>query len=185
MLEDINGEIRQLGFGRHKLSLASTSTGGLSEILRSNRLQRLCAGGITDGAMAGKRSYILRALLILGCAGALAIPAAAASAAPAKARSCGRGEVQEYPYFAVRAHGTSCAVAQHLIRRFLCTNARGHCAAGSHWHTDGSIYVGHWASPAGWHCQARIPPALYEDGKPFGSELCRRGSASVSSKSYG
>ena len=32
VLEDINGEIRELGFGRHKLSLTSTSPGGLSEI---------------------------------------------------------------------------------------------------------------------------------------------------------
>lgn len=123
-------------------------------------------------------------------AAALAIPAAAAAGAratatSAKVRSCGRGEVQEYPYFDVRAHGTSCAVAQHLIRTFLCTNAHGHCAAGSHWHIEAGILTGHWTSPAGWRCQARIPPALYQDGKPFGSELCRRGRAWVSSKSYG
>lgn len=140
--------------------------------------------------MAGTRSHILRPVLLLGCVVGLALPASSASAAPARAassnvRSCGRGEVQEYPYFAVRAHGTTCAVAQHLIRRFLCTDARGHCAAGSHWHMDGSLYVGHWRSPAGWRCQAHIPPALYVDGKPFGSELCRRGSAWVSSESYG
>jgi hypothetical protein len=140
--------------------------------------------------MAGTRSQILRALTVVGCAVALAIPVACAVAAPAlgaaqaNVRSCGRGEVQEYPYFDVRAHGTTCVVAQHLIRRFLCTDARGHCAAGSQWQT-GRTLIGHWTSPGGWRCQARIPPALYVDGRPFGSELCRRGSAWVSSKSYG
>ncbi len=142
--------------------------------------------------MTPARSRIPRTPPLLGCLVALAIAASAATAADARVtataagvRSCGRGEVQEYPYFNVRARGTSCVVAQHLIRRFLCTNARGHCAARSHWRIEGGILIGHWTSPAGWRCQARIPPALYVDGKPFGSELCRRGSASVSSQSYG
>jgi hypothetical protein len=139
--------------------------------------------------MAQSRSRILGLLLGLGCLVALTIAVTATSAnakaAAATARSCGRGQVQEYPYFNVRAHGTSCAVAQHLIRRFLCTNARGHCAPHSHWHMQAGTLIGRWTSPAGWRCQARIPPALYVDGKPFGSELCRRGSASVSSQSYG
>jgi hypothetical protein len=143
--------------------------------------------------MTPTRSPIRRALPLLGCVVALAIPVNTASVASAKVtastaggvRSCGRGQVQEYPYFDVRSHGTSCAVAQHLIRRFLCTNARGHCAPHSHWHIRGGVLTGHWSSPAGWRCQARIPPALYVDGKPFGSELCRRGSARVSSQSYG
>jgi hypothetical protein len=134
--------------------------------------------------MPGTRSRILLALLLLVCAVVLAIPATAAHAT-ATARACGRGEVQEYPYFDVRAHGTTCAVARHLIRRFLCTNARGHCATDSHWHNQGSMYIGHWTSPTGWRCQARIPPALSVDGRPFGSELCQRGGAWVSSKSYG
>jgi hypothetical protein len=135
------------------------------------------------------RSRIARTLPLLGCLVALAIAAAAANArvtaTAAGVRSCGRGEVQEYPYFHVRARGTSCAVAQHLIRRFLCTNARGHCVPQSHWRIQGGILIGLWTSPAGWRCQARIPPALYVDGKPFGRELCRRGSAWISSQSDG
>ncbi len=134
--------------------------------------------------------HLRRAPSLLACAVALALGASAAIAAPAstaslKVRSCGRGAVQEYPYFDARAHGTACAVAQHLIRRFLCTDGHGHCAAGSHWHIRNSILIGRWTSPGGWRCQAHIPPALYVDGKPYGSELCRRGSAWVSSKSYG
>jgi hypothetical protein len=147
--------------------------------------------------MAAIRSHLVRAAALLACLGASAIPATTAGAATSRnaatshnatavsVRACGRGEVQEYPYFDVRAHGATCAVAQHLIRRLLCTNAKGHCAPGSHWHTEGRIYVGHWTSPAGWHCQAHIPPAVSQDGRPFGSELCRRASAWVSSKSYG
>jgi hypothetical protein len=143
--------------------------------------------------MVRTRSPIVRVLPVLGCLLALGIAATPATSATTRVkatadtgvRSCGRGEVQEYPYFDVRAHGTSCAIAQHLIRRFLCTNARGHCAAHSHWRIQGGILIGRWNSPAGWRCQARIPPALYVDGKPFGSELCRRGGASVSSQSYG
>jgi hypothetical protein len=140
------------------------------------------------------RSRVPRTLPLLGCLVALALALAATAAAAANARvtataagvrSCGHGEVREYPYFDVRARGTSCAVARHLIRRFLCTNARGHCAAHSHWRIQGGILIGHWTSPAGWRCQARIPPALDVDGKPFGGELCRRGSAWVSSQSYG
>lgn len=114
----------------------------------------------------------------------LAIAATSANATD-RVRSCGRGAVQEYPYFDVRAHGTSCAVAQHLIRRFLCTNGHGHCAPHSHWHIKDNILIGHWTSPAGWRCQAHIPPAVTVDGRPFGSELCRRGGAWVSSKSFG
>jgi hypothetical protein len=142
--------------------------------------------------MAPTRIRILRTLLLLGCLVAVSISATATVAnahanatVAASARSCGRGQVQEYPYFDVRAHRTSCAVAQHLIRRLLCTNGRGHCAPHSHWHIQASILIGHWTSPSGWHCQAHIPPALYVDGKPFGSELCRRGGAWVSSQSYG
>jgi hypothetical protein len=138
-------------------------------------------------------SHVVRIPAVLGCVLALAIAATGTTAATAKVkataatsvRSCGRGEVQEYPYFDVRAQRTSCAVAQHLIRSFLCTNARGHCAPHSHWRDQAGTLIGRWTSPAGWHCQARIPPALYVDGKPFGSELCRRGSARVSSQSYG
>ncbi len=143
--------------------------------------------------MAPTRSPFLRTFPVLGCLVALAIAATPATGATTRikatadagVRSCGRGEVQEYPYFDVRGHGASCAVAQHLIRRFLCTNARGHCAPHSHWHIQGRILIGRWTFPAGWRCRARIPPALYVDGTPFGSELCRRGSAWVSSQSYG
>jgi hypothetical protein len=86
----------------------------------------------------------------------------------------------------VRAHGTSCAGAQRLIRRFLCIDNRGgHCFPGNRWQIKDSILIGHWITPAGWHCQARIPPALHENGTPFGNELCRRGTAWVSSKSFG
>jgi hypothetical protein len=127
---------------------------------------------------------------LLACIAALAIPAATPAAmrsraASAGVRLCGRGSVQEYPYFDVRAHGTTCVIARHLIRRLLCTNVHGHCAALSHWHIKNDILIGHWTSPAGWHCQARIPPPVYADGRPFGSELCRRGTAWVSSKSFG
>ena len=82
--------------------------------------------------MMPSRSRITRTLPLLGCLVAFAFATAAAAAnarvtaAAAGVRSCGRGEVQEYPYFNVRARGTPCAVAQHVIRRFLCTNARGH-----------------------------------------------------------
>jgi hypothetical protein len=115
----------------------------------------------------------------------MAIPAASAGA-KTNVRSCGRGAVKEYPYFDVRAHRASCAVAQRLIRRFLCTDNRGgHCFPGNRWHIKDSILIGHWITPAGWQCQARIPPAVQVDGRPFGSELCRRGTAWVSSKSFG
>jgi hypothetical protein len=135
--------------------------------------------------MSPPRVRILLMLPILACALALAIPATGAGAASAKVRACGRGAVKEYPYFDVRAHGATCPVAQHLIRSFLCTSGNGHCYPGNHWHIAGGILIGHWITPKGWHCSARIPPALYENGEPFGAELCRRGSAWVSSKSYG
>ena len=75
--------------------------------------------------MAPTRSPFLRTFPVLGCLVALAIAATPATGATTRikatadagVRSCGRGEVQEYPYFDVRAHGASCAVAQHLIRR--------------------------------------------------------------------
>lgn len=113
-------------------------------------------------------------------------PARSSDAAQASARACAGGSIQEVPYFTVRAHRTTCGVAQHLIRAFLCVNSRGNrCEPHEHWYSTSTDLYGRWTSRSGWHCMARFPVPVNEDGRPYGSLRCRRASAWISAQVFG